>query len=295
MKRVQIEIAQAFQIAFGRTPLQQRLQDISKEHNELQRFLDLRNLKEELGDLLCSAIQLANENEWNVEDLIRATLAKIKHRQLQYITLGRKTRVALYGGSFDPIHAGHVAIIKLLLKFSNAFDEVWLMPDYQSLYGKFLTEASHRVAMCNIVAQRDGRVKVCDYLIQHKLLGETYNYMKRLLEDESFKDRYDFSLVIGADSAVSLPTWAGAEYLMKMVKFVVVPRPGTPFDPRCTWFLNNVENIYIEPDPEYQVDISSTCVRSNYWKQQDVQKYLPPGVPDYINQHALYKNREDTL
>ena len=91
MKDIQKKIGDTFYEAFKRTPFTQRLNDIEKECRELTRFYDLANVKEELGDLLCSSIQLANEAGWNAEELIDNTLAKIKRRAKQYKSLKRKT------------------------------------------------------------------------------------------------------------------------------------------------------------------------------------------------------------
>ena len=84
MSEIQSEVAVAFREAFGRTPLRQRLQDIQGEAIELGRFTDYPNLKEELGDLLASGIQLATELDLDFQDCVRDTLAKIAKRSHQY-------------------------------------------------------------------------------------------------------------------------------------------------------------------------------------------------------------------
>jgi len=79
------------------------------------------NLKEEAGDLLASVIQLHTENGWSIEE---KTLEKIQRRKQQYRTLGRKTKVAIYGGAFDPITKGHIQVAQFILNTSKEFDEV---------------------------------------------------------------------------------------------------------------------------------------------------------------------------
>lgn len=289
MKNLQERINIVFKDAFGRTPLKQRLKDISGENRELQRYLDLNNMKEELGDLLSSAIQLANENEWNIEDLIQNTLTKIERRKTQYKALGRKSKVALYGGSFNPLHNGHIAIAKLILNCGELVDEVWFMPGYQSRYGKNLIDPKHRLAMCKLAAKYDGRFKVFDYEIKNKFQGETYHYMKNLLDEDFAKNLYEFSFIISTEAALNLPKWSNAKLLMNLVDFIVVPRPGYDVPLKDAWFIK--DHIYIEPDKQEDLfNISSTDIRNMIANKQfdKLQKYLIPEIIDYINQHNLY-------
>ena len=80
MNEIQKKIKDKFN-CFGRTSLSDRLEDIEKECQELMRYTDVRNLKEETGDLLCSVIQLCTECGWQFENLVRETLEKIHRRR----------------------------------------------------------------------------------------------------------------------------------------------------------------------------------------------------------------------
>jgi cytidyltransferase-like protein len=159
IKNLQIRVACTFKDAFGRTPLRERLDDIMGEALELNRSTDLANMREELGDLLSSAIQLANENDWAVHDLVTACIEKIHRRSRQYQSLGRKIKVALLGGAFNPPHNGHIQLAQFVLNTSKTFDEVWLVPCYQHMDGKEMVAPEHRVKMCEIAGQQDGRIK----------------------------------------------------------------------------------------------------------------------------------------
>ena len=245
--------------AFGRTPLRQRLEDIAGEANELCRYTDLFNLKEEAGDLLSSLLQLMNECGWHGENLLFENLAKIKKRKEQYQGLGRKVKVAILGGAFDPITKGHIQVAQFVLDSSKTFDEVWLMPCYQHMHGKEMVSPHLRLEMCSLACKNDGRIKVFDYEMRNKLAGETYHTMKRLFDEDFAKDQYDFSLIIGMDNANHFDTWVNFEDLERMMRFVVVPRTGEERDSGTDWYLKP-PHIFLRADKPL-MEVSSSMVR----------------------------------
>lgn len=280
------QINDIFTAYFGRTPLRQRLEDIDKENTALQRWTDMQNLKEEIGDLLASAIQLCNECGWDYHEVIETTLAKIARRKNQYVSLGRKTRVALYGGAFNPVHEGHIAVAQFVLNASAMFDEVWLVPCYQHMGHKDLASPQDRITMCEIAAKKDGRIRVFDYEITHKLAGETYYFIQKLLADTFYTDQYEFAYIIGQDNANTFDKWVNYAHLEKMIPFIVVPRKGiTPI--KNAWYLKS-PHIYMT-DEHTIPDFSSTTIRDAFFARKDpVPLGLAVPVLNYIQQHTLY-------
>lgn len=287
-KQLADKVNTVFTDAFGRTPLRQRLDDIFKETVELSRYSDLRNMKEEAGDLMCSLLQLFNENGWDAEHCVEETLRKIEKRIQQYKSLGRKSYIGLIGGSFNPCTIGHVKVAKFVLDSSKTFDEVWLLPNFTSITGKHLENATHRLEMCKLACADDGRIKVFDYEITNQLAGQTYHFVKRLLDDPQYRNKYDFSLIIGQDCANSFDKWVEYELLEKMIRFIVVPRKGTNFDPKVTWYLKEPHIYLCQENPVPQ--ISSTEIRQ-WIKDNDELKLirnLNHKVLKYIQENKLY-------
>lgn len=290
--RLQAQINEVFQEAFGRTPLTQRLADILGEAIELHRMTDISNLQEEAGDLLASTIQLCNEAGWRFEDLVFVTLAKIKRRQEQYHSLGRKLRVAILGGAFDPPTIGHIKLAQFVLNASQTFDEVWLMPCFRHMNGKQMTDPDHRLKMCQIAANVDGRIKVFDFEIQKQLAGQTYHFVKLLLEEAMAKDRYDFSIIMGMDNANTFGTWPDYADLERLVRFVVVHRSGIIRNELVNWYLRP-PHIYLHQEGDVP-NTSSSNVRawlSRYWqnKAEPNCPEIDQNVLNYIAAHELYK------
>lgn len=293
------KVNKTFIDAFGRTPLTARLDDIKNELFELLRYTDMENLKEEAGDSLASLIQLCNECGWDFEEVIGNTLKKIKKREAQYKAIGRKTKVAIYGGAFDPIHNGHIEVAKFVLNTSKTFDEVWLLPCNSHMYGKNLVAPKHRLEMCKLAAKIDGRIKVCDYEIKHKMGGPTYNLMNRIIQDKEYKDTHHFSVIIGMDNANSFHEWVDYQYLEKLVRFVVIPRKGITPDPKVDWYMKE-PHIYLNSDSPI-VECSSTFIR-NHLRQGNhplgnfgIDNLMSKDVLDYIHEHKLYLGTEQEI
>lgn len=291
MNDLQKKINNVYLGAFGRTPLRQRLEDIQKEVTELCRYIDLTNLKEETGDALTSIIQLANEAGWTIDELVEANLEKIVKRQVQYKSLGRKIRVAILGGAFDPVTNGHIASAQFVLNVSRIFDEVWLMPCYSHLYGKEMQSPEDRLNMCKLAAKIDGRIRVVNYEIENKFSGETYHLVKQLLEEDFAKDQYEFSLIIGMDNANTFDKWVNYQDLERMIQFVVVHRLGVKRDEKVNWYLKPPHIYLPEEKSSGMIDISSTQIRnalSYPVYHEEAKIHLNTKVLEYIKEKKLY-------
>ena len=284
-KELQDKISKSFEI-FGVTPIGERMQDIANEYDHLSRHRNPVNLKEEVGDLMSSLIQLCNEYGWNIEDVIGKTLEKIDRRKEQYGSLGRRVHVAILGGAFDPPHNGHVQLAQFVLDNSGEIDEVWLMPPASHMYGKEMATAEDRLEMCRLAAAKDRRIKVFDYEVKNKLGGETYFFFKRLLNEGELNDKYDFSMIIGLDNANSFDKWVNYKELERMARFIVVPRKGVEKKPGVNWYM---KQPHIFMDEANLMEVSSTQIRTMIKNDDpEITKFLDPKVYDYIKQHHLY-------
>lgn len=290
---IQQKIKETFEKNFGYTPLNERLNDISRETNELIRFLDVKNIKEEAGDLLCSLIQLHTENDWDISENIEKTLLKINSRYNQYKSLGRKAKVALYGGAFNPITKGHIQVAQFILNIGE-FDEVWLVPTYKHMYNKQMVSPEHRINMCNIASKIDGRIKIFDYEIKNELSGESYYLIKRLKLEEELNKCFNFSLVIGLDNANTFDKWVNYQELERMIRMVVVPRKGYKSIDNAWYFKE--PHIFLS-DNDSIMEVSSTEVRNRlekYYKEPNIESIphlldiIDPMVFKYIIDNNLY-------
>ncbi len=287
------EVNEIFSGYFGMTPLAQRLADIHGEHHELQHYNTLLNLKEEYGDLLASLIQLGNESGWNFAEAVRDTLTKIKRRNVTYSALGRKKKIGLLGGAFDPITIGHTQMAQFVLDNSGTFDEVWLMPAFRHMHNKPMQSAAHRLAMCRLATEVDRRLSIFDYEIAKQLAGETYYMVQQLLREEFAKDVYDFSVILGLDVANSFPSWRNYQYLKGAMRFVVVGRQG--YQPLPDAWYTKDKHIYLPDEAGQILNTSSTQVRELLAASDPaVANFADPKVLEYIRRHELYSAQPTT-
>ena len=286
MKELQKKVNETFEKNFGYTPLGERMKDIQREFFELNKWQDIKNLKEESGDLLASLIQLHNESGWDVEENINSTLNKINSRYLQYKSLGRKTKVAIFGGAFNPITIGHIQTAQFVLNTSGEFDEVWLMPANKHMGNKNMVSPEHRINMCELASNIDGRIKVFDYEVKNNLAGETFNFFKRLKTEKSLNEKYNFSMIIGSDNANNFDKWVNYEELERMVRFIIVPRKGVEIDNNINWYLKD-PHIFLNNETNI-MEISSTKVRDLIKSKKPLDGLLNDDVIEYIYKNNLY-------
>ncbi|MFA5670639.1 MAG: nicotinate-nicotinamide nucleotide adenylyltransferase [Candidatus Dojkabacteria bacterium] len=200
-----------------------------------------------------------------------------------------KTKTAIIGGAFDPIHNGHIAMAKAVLE--QGFDEVLIQPCYNSMFGKDMTPDFHRLMMCYAaVYDLDRRIKVSDWEIRNKFAGGTIDFI-----DQYVKERPDIDLtfVIGMDNALCINKWKNWETLVNVVgKFLVIARPGyeAPVD---AWFTKSPHSFLSIEMP----DISSTQIREEQkhrdyyarpWFMDKLGKQVPFNVMGYIHGYDLY-------
>lgn len=200
--------------------------------------------------------------------------------------------VAIYGGAFDPIHIGHVEAVKLVLRETNLFDEIWILPCYEHSYNKVLTSSEHRLEMCNLAIDGNPKIKICNYEIKHKLDGSSYNLMTKLIKDDFYNDNYNFSMILGMDNSNNFHKFLNYKYLEKLVRFVVIPRKGVVPDPKVDWYLKE-PHIYLNSGKDI-IECSSTFIRNELETglSRNVEDYLSQDVLEYIKTNKLYGYKE---
>ena len=188
--------------------------------------------------------------------------------------VSNKKKVMIYGGSYNPIHQGHINAALTSSMQINA-DEVWLMPRRYNYDGSLLLDGKHRVNMIEIAISSLPNFKVCDIELKDKRKELIYTYHTALKLVKKYKD-IDFYFLIGADQLNNLRGWHQADKLTKLLKFVCYKRPG--------YVINEdiVKQYNILVVDGQTIDISSTLIRSGVFLQIDEK------ISSYIKEKQLY-------
>ena len=196
--------------------------------------------------------------------------------------------IGLFGGTFDPIHNGHLHIAR---SFADELDleSVILLPagdPYHKAAPR--TAAHHRPAMAEIATQADSRLAVSDCDIVRQ--GATYTHDTVQIFRQHFPTA-ELWLLIGMDSLLQLHTWHRWQNLVRQCRIAAAPRPGSSLAqapaPLQTWLAEALPQgrlHILQADP---LPISSSQIRQQL-AAEHTSPDLPPAVLDYIRQHQLY-------
>lgn len=190
-------------------------------------------------------------------------------------------KVALYFGSFNPIHNAHTQLATYLLDQKYA-DEVWFVvsPSNPLKNPESLIDEYLRLDMVMLAIRNIAGCKASDIEFTMPVPSFTVDTLSCLSEE--YPD-CEFSLVIGCDNAVHFSEWKGYQTILEHYEIMVYPRNGFDF--------SSVKKLYpkmkLLASPLY--DISSTQIRNLLAQKKDVSSWLHPDVYDFISDNQLYQ------
>jgi nicotinate-nucleotide adenylyltransferase len=186
-------------------------------------------------------------------------------------------QVGLLGGTFDPIHLGHLVVADAV-RDRLGLDELRLLVAGDPWMKDSESAAHHRVAMARAAVADDPCLAVDDRETRRD--GPTYTAdTLAMLHDEEPDTNWSF--VLGADAAAHLPAWHRVEAALALATFVVIGRPGSErpthaLMDRVTWVDTPL------------VDLSSTVIRADVAEGRSIRYRVPDPVRGYIADHGLY-------
>ena len=211
--------------------------------------------------------------------------------------------VVIYGGSFDPIHTGHIMIASRVAALPDV-DEVWLMvsPENPFKTGRRMAPEGDRLAMARLATSSVEGVEACDFEFTLPRPSYTYNTLCRL--SEACPD-CDFRLLIGGDNWRDFAAWRNPVEILTRFGVIIYPRPGvslpgldmeaaTPGGAAVSGEETHLfpiplgARIFVVPDAP-QSEASSTEIRRRIAAGLPTDGLLPSGVRDYIDSRRLYR------
>lgn len=185
-----------------------------------------------------------------------------------------KIRTGIYGGSFNPIHNGHIAIARAMLD-CGAVDEVWLMvsPQNPLKQSADLLDEQLRLDMTRRATADIPCVTACDYEFHMPRPSYMWHTLQSLSRD--YPDR-EFTLLIGADNWQVFDRWYHADDIIAHYPIRIYPRRG--YDIEASTLPQNVKLV-----DTGLYDVSSTMVRERIRRGEDVSQLIPASIIEMAN------------
>jgi nicotinate-nucleotide adenylyltransferase len=189
--------------------------------------------------------------------------------------------VGLLGGSFDPVHHGHLIVGRVALE-QLGLDELRFVPAREQPFkqGRHRTSAEHRAAMVDLAIRGASGFE----LETAELYRPGPSYTVPTLEAIRERDPgSQLVLLMGADAAAELAGWRDVERIPELARLVVFARPGSTV-PQTPW----ISQVIQVP----AIDVSATEIRQRVRQRLPIRYWVPDSVAEYIARHQLYLGPE---
>jgi len=204
-----------------------------------------------------------------------------------------KRKIALFGGTFDPIHLGHTAVAADTAKMIGA-EKIIFVPAKRSPLKGFFPKAgdSDRFKMISLAIAHNKNFQVSDYELKRPEPSYTLETVRKFQGD--YGGETSIYWLIGADSINELQLWYGITELIDECNLSTMFRAGCK-PPNYAkfediWGPDRVKKLKRNVIQTSLVDISSTEIRSRLAAGDNVTDMLHPDVADYIRKHGLYQS-----
>ena len=223
-------------------------------------------------------------------------------------------RIGLFGGTFNPIHLGHLKAIKRV-KEEFPLDKIYIIPSAIPPHKDRtdVADADDRYEMVRIAVRNDSAIKefvdISD--VELKRSGPSYTIDTVLHYKSIMPADYSFYLILGMDAFLEVNTWKSYMDLLDIIPFIVITRPeigNYKKDEKCSaveeflftkisgkyrynskicgYIHDNKKTIFVfDVSP---LDISSTMIRSHVRKGKAINALVPPAVESFIKKKRLY-------
>jgi nicotinate-nucleotide adenylyltransferase len=212
--------------------------------------------------------------------------------------------LAIFGGTFNPVHYGHLRGAREVLDKSNA-DKVLFIPVAKPPHKGIgeLASADHRMEMLSLAIEGDPAFALSELEVLRGGLSYTVDTLNEILA--SYTPKPLLSLIIGTDSFIELSSWHKYKEILELSDLVVIKRPGEDrvkiedvlpvelagsfcYDSKVGSFLNS-DGRSIKFLDSVVTDISSSMIREFIGRGESVRHLAPDKVVDYIEKNGLYR------
>jgi nicotinate-nucleotide adenylyltransferase len=197
-------------------------------------------------------------------------------------------KIGVLGGTFDPVHNGHISMAEEAYK-SLGLTEVMMVPAWQPMSkpNEVITPAEQRLEMLMLAIAGKPYLKISTIEIERKGPSYTVDTIDEL--GQMYGREYNLYFILGWDSLALLTTWHEPKRLIKKCILVTVPRPGY-IKPDLKELENDIpgitEKVIFLEKP--RIDISATTIRGMVGMGEKIDSLVPKAVEEYIRKNKLY-------
>ncbi|SHE77189.1 nicotinate-nucleotide adenylyltransferase [Seinonella peptonophila] len=193
-------------------------------------------------------------------------------------------RIGILGGTFDPIHIGHLLMAEQALQ-AYQLNEVWFIPAATPPHkiGRSITAAHHRLEMVRLAVLEHPQFRVNE--LEYHRPGPSYT-VETIENLHSIYSENDFFLIIGADTVIDLPNWYKIEKILQMTQVIGIHRPGVDLSkispsvaPAIRWVEQGIE-----------INISSSFIRKHIHNSRVLRYVVSERVYQYMKEYSLYED-----
>ncbi len=200
-----------------------------------------------------------------------------------------RLKIGICGGTFDPIHIGHLAVAELI-RSEYRLDRVLFIPSGKPPHKdlKNVTDPIHRFNMVKCAVSSNPAFEALPMEVDREGYTFTVDTLAQL--QALYPENTDFYYIIGADVVMDLLTWRNAPEVFKLTKFIAVMRPGfinEAFNEKIEYLKSNYD-IEISSMEIPLIEISSTFIRDRLKDKKSIKYLVEPSVEEYILNNNLY-------
>jgi nicotinate-nucleotide adenylyltransferase len=194
-----------------------------------------------------------------------------------------KRRLGIYGGTFDPVHMGHLLMAEEAVERLR-LDQLIFLPTGRPAHkrDRSITAATHRIAMLKLAIRGNPRFAVSK--LEAERDGVTYTVQS--LQWFASRENVDLFFLMGQDSLDEFRTWRDPERILALARLAVVPR-GEGDRPSLDAAVRR-RVVFLKPP---RIEIASSEIRRRLGRRRSVRYWLPEPVLAYIRRHGLYASR----
>ena len=202
----------------------------------------------------------------------------------------QKMKIGILGGSFNPVHNGHLELAKQALE-QFALDQVWLMPNHVPAYKKWDRSVTNedRLHMVELAVKDHDGLRCSDLELQRG--GVTYTVDTLAQLHQQYPDT-EWYFVMGGDSILAFDTWREPGRILSLSKLIVTTRDQIQAEDvidKIRYLKEKYAGADIRQMQIHPVDVSSSGIREAVKNGQDISETVPMAVCRYIKEYGLYQ------